>query len=155
MAPFKAKGPKPEWQIVYEELLEKADFGDIVSFSSLDRVLGRDFKVSRGPVYKATRYLGEQRKRWLAPVKGVGYRVIEANEHMLQANMHKKRAKKQLGVMIKVGNATEITRLTNEELARFDSQRKVNAVLFMVAIHHEDRIKRIEQVLEREGLMTP
>lgn len=154
MAPFKPKADRPEWQIIFEHIQDR-DFGAVISYEELDQLLGRDFKSARGPIYAATRRLGELKKRWLAPVKGVGYRVIQAREHMIQADHHKRKAKKQLGFMIKVGNATEISKLTTEELAQFDSQRKVNAVLFMVAIHHEERLRRIEQTLEREGLLMP
>lgn len=155
MAPFKAKGPKPEWMMVYDELLSTCDFGDIIGFSKLSSVLGRDFLENRGPLYRAKLHMGQERKRWLSPVPGIGYRVIEAKEHMIEASKHKRKAKRQLGYMVKVGNATEITKLTPEELSRFDSQTRVNAILFMVAVHHEDRIRKIESVLQREGLLGP
>lgn len=155
MAPFKPKGALPEWKIIYDALLHDADFGTVVSYADLDRVLGRSFKANRGPITKAKQELGKNKRRWLAPMVNVGYRVIEANEHMMTADSHKKRAKNQLGFMIKVGNATEITKLTPEELARFDSQSKVNAILFMVAVRHEERLNRIEALLQREGLLGP
>lgn len=154
MTPFKPKGSRPEWRIIYDELLQDAEFGSIISYADLDRVLGRDFRKSRNPIYQATRHLGLERRRWLSPVTNMGYRVIEAREHMGAADKHKKKAKRQLGFVIKVGNATDITKLTPDELSRFDSQHKVNAMLFMVAVHHEKRLKRLEEVLAREGLLS-
>lgn len=155
MAPFAPKGLKPEWQLIYDEIFSKSEFGDVVKYSELSSVLNRDFLKNRAPLYKAKLHLGEERRRWLAPVANIGYRVIEANEHMIEATRHKKKARKQLGIMVKVGRAADITKLTPEELARFDGQSKVNAILFMVAVHHEERLKRLEDVLQREGLLGP
>jgi hypothetical protein len=81
----------------------------------------------------------------------VGYRVIEAREHMDSAQRHKKRAKRQLGLMVKVAEVTDLSRLRPEELAQFDTQAKVNAMLYMVAVHHERRLNRIEEILRGEG----
>ena len=82
---------------------------------------------------------------------GVGYRVIQANEHVRVAEQHKTKAKKQLGIMVKVAQATDLSRLTPHELAVFDQQQSINSALFMIAVHHEKRLQRIEALLREEG----
>lgn len=149
--PFKAKGDRPEWRIIFEELLDGADFNTIITYEQLDDVLGRPFVDNRSPLYRARQHLGEMQSRWIEAQPGVGYRVIEANEHMDAAHQRKRRAKRQLGLMVKIAEVTDLSRLKPEELAKFDSQAKINAALYMVAVHHERRLNRIEEILRSEG----
>jgi hypothetical protein len=149
--PFKPKGAIPEWRMIYERLLEPADFGDVITYDQLEEALGRRFEPNRSPIYRARQELGEMRHRWLESVPRVGYRVIEASEHMRVAQGHKRKARTQLGIMVKVGEVTDISRLTPEQLAQFDTQTKVNWLLYSALVHHEKRIARIEEVLRGEG----
>src|SRR6266545_4116067 len=126
-APFQPKGDLPEWRLIYDKLLERADFGDIITYAQLDEALGREFEDNRSPLYKARRHLIEMRRRWIEPVPRVGYRVIEAREHLLAAQDRKRRARRQLGQMMTVTQGTDLTRLTSSELVAFDSQAKINA----------------------------
>ena len=150
---FQPKGDTPEWAMVYDKLLDTAQFGDIITYEQLDEALGRRFLDSRSPIYRARHELGAVRSRWLDAVPSVGYRVIEAREHMRVAQRHKTRAKRQLGMMVHVAQVTDITRLTPEELATFDNQQKLNAMLYQVAVHHEKRISRVETALRQAGLL--
>ena len=150
--PFTAKGDTPEWKMIYDALLTTAEFGEVISYAQLDEVLGRRFAANRSPLYRARLEMGEARHRWLDAVPGKGYRVIEAAEHIDVAQKHKRRARKQLGRMVRVAQVTDISRLTESELSRFDSQSKINAALYMVAVHHERRITRIEEILQKQGM---
>lgn len=149
--PFQTKGARPEWLVIFEDLLAHVDYGDIITHAQLDAALGRPFVDDRGPLYKARRHLGRVRKRWVEPVEGIGYQVIEAREHMGAAQRRKKRARRQLLAMVEIGNVTDLARLTPEELTSFDAQSKVNATLYLVAMQHERRLSRIEDVLRGEG----
>jgi DNA-binding winged helix-turn-helix (wHTH) protein len=131
--PFQPKGDRAEWQMIYEDLLLGAEFGDVVTLADLNRVLGRDFRKSRSPLYRARKAFAAERGRWLTAVPRVGYRVIEAREHMTHAN--------------------DVTRLTPDELKRFDGQAKVNALLFSVAVQHERRLNSHEDALRRAGML--
>lgn len=148
---FQPKGALPEWQMIYEGLLNGADFGAIITYGQLDEVLGRPFIENRTPIYRARSELGEQRHRWLAPVPSVGYRVIEASEHIIVAQQHKRKARRQMTLMVRVGEVTDITRLTPDQLAQFDTQTKVNWLLYSALVHHERRISRIEELLRESG----
>lgn len=148
---FQSKGALPEWQMIYEALLFGADFGTVITYAQLDEVLGRRFLDNRGPIYRARNELGDQRHRWLEPVPSVGYRIIEASEHLRVAGAHKKKARRQLGLMVRVADVTDVSALTPDQLATFDSQTKVNWLLYSALVHHERRIARIEEVLREEG----
>ena len=148
---FKPKGEKAEWAMVYDGLLSEADFGTVVTYAQLDELLGRTFEDNRAPIYRAREELGERRKRWLEAVPRVGYRVIDANEHVRVAGQHKRKAKRQMTTMVKVSQVTDIARLTPTELAEFDTQSKVNWLLYSALVHHERRISRIEELLRDKG----
>ena len=148
---FQPKGEKAEWLMVFDELLKDADFGTIVTYEELDELLERRFVDNRAPLYRARAELGDTRKRWLEAVPGVGYRVIEANEHVRIARQHKRKAQRQMTTMVKVAQVTDLSRLTPTELADFESQSKVNWLLYSALVHHERRITRIEELLRDEG----
>src|SRR3954454_11226119 len=99
---FQPLGDKPEWRKIYDHLLAEADYGAVITYAQLSGVLERDFVAHRGPLYRARRELGNLRLRWLSPVTKVGYRVIAANEHIMVADDHKHRARRQMSRMLEV-----------------------------------------------------
>lgn len=150
-APFKPKAELPEWRLIYDKILEHVEFGDIITIEQLDEVLGRSFVENRGPLYRARQHMAEMRRRWFEPIPGVGYRIIEASEHMHAAQARKQRARRQLRQMVRIGEVTDLSRLTPEQLAAFDSQAKVNAAVYMALVHHERRLSRLEEILRADG----
>jgi hypothetical protein len=151
--PFAPKGDVPEWRLLYDLLLDGAEFGDVITYAELDQALERRFLDNRSPLYRARRELGDQRHRWLEAVPNVGYRVITAAEHLRVAGQHKRRAKTQLGTMQRVTLATDLDALTPEELQRFDAQARINAALVAIVTSHEQRLGRIEETLRKNGML--
>jgi hypothetical protein len=151
-AKFAPKGEKPEWQLVYDALLGDADFGTTITFEELDRVLGREFVTNRAPLYRARDELGSRRKRWLVPVPSVGYRVTDAAEHVRVAIEHKRKSRRQLGMAVRVLTSTDLNRLSTDGLTEWDAEQKMTFALWAI-VAHENRIKRIEEVLRKEGLL--
>jgi hypothetical protein len=151
-ARFTPKGIKPEWQIVYDALLGNADFGTIITFQQLDDVLGREFTTNRAPLYRARDELGSRRKRWLVPVPTVGYRVTDASEHVRVAVDHKRKSRRQLGLAVRVLSSTDLNRLSSDGLSEWDGEQKMTFALWAI-VAHENRLKRIEEVLRKEGLL--
>lgn len=151
MTRFQPKGEKAEWLMIFDDLLSEADFGTVVTYEELDELLGREFANDRAPIYRARQELGDRRKRWLEAIPKVGYRVIEANEHVRVSIQHKRKARRQMSMMVRVNQVTDITRLTADELMEFDTQSKVNWLLYSALVHHERRISRIEELLREKG----
>jgi len=55
---FEPRGDKPEWRLVYDELLSAADYGQVITFSQLAEVLERDVhdrQRLRAPIARARR----------------------------------------------------------------------------------------------------
>jgi hypothetical protein len=151
MGLFQPKGDRPEWRIIYDELLVGAEPGDLITYDMLDEVLDRQFIRNRVPLYRARDELGRERLRWLDAEANKGYRVIHANENIKVAAKHKRKGQRQFGVMVKVGEATNLNELTPEELVRHDKQHMINVTLWRVALYHEARINRIEAILRADG----
>ena len=151
-AKFTPKGDRPEWQLVYDALLGDADFGTVITYAELDRVLGREFQTNRAPLYRARDELGSRRKRWLVPVPTVGYRVTDASEHVSVAIDHKRKSRRQMGMAVRVLSSTDLNRLTSSGLAEWDNESKMTFALWAI-VAHENRLKRIEEVLRKEGLL--
>jgi hypothetical protein len=151
---FSPRRDRPEWRIVYDELLSGADYGQVITYLQLAEVLERDIHERerlRAPIARARRELGNLRSMWLIAVPNVGYRVIQANEHVSVADDHKHRGQRQFTRMLDVSRATNLSRLNPEELAVWDNQNRINAFLVTVVRSHESRIRRIEQVLHADG----
>ena len=149
--PFQPLDAKPEWRKIYDELLSDAEYGTVITYEELSDVLGRNFGEHRGPIYRARRELGNMRFRWLVAVPTVGYRIINANEHIQVADDHKHRARRQMSRMIEVARATDLSQLNGEELNFFDRQTRINNALASITMAHEHRIARIEAVLRADG----
>jgi hypothetical protein len=138
---------KPEWQVVYDQLLASADFEDVVTYEQLSAVLGREFTKNRSPIYRAMEQLGDLRRRWLEAVPQLGYRVIEANEHVRLALSRKERGRRQFTKMLRIGRATDYARLTQDERMLWDEQHRINVQLATITMSHEQRLTRIEEIL--------
>lgn len=148
---FVPKGDLPEWRMIYDELLTHAEYGELITIQQLDAALGRAFTRNRAPLYRAREHLGEMRHRWVESVPGIGYRVIEAIEHLDAAQQRKRRAKRQLQQMVKIAEVTDLSQLSEDQLVRFDSQAKINAAVYMALVHHEQRLTRLEEILRADG----
>lgn len=152
--PFQPKGELPEWRILFDVLLARSDFGDVITYSQLDNALGRSFRNNRGPIYRANRHLGETRLRCLEAVPGQGYRVVAANEHDRMALDRKKQARRRLRWAGDVLRFTDRGALTQEELERHNGLARHVGMLYQVVAHHENRLQRIEDALRSEGILA-
>lgn len=152
MTRFQPKGEIAEWRMVYERLLEGADFGQVITYAELDEVLGRRFVDNRSPIYRAREDLGSIRKRWLEPVPGVGYRVTEPGDHVRVSVSHRRKSQRQVSISVKVLGATDLAKLAPADLAKWDSEQRIAFAIWGV-VSHEARLRKIEELLRTEGMM--
>jgi len=151
-ARFVPKGEIPEWRMLYEAFLEHAQSGDIITYVQIEELLARKFEVNRGPLYRARRELGDLRKHWLEAVPNIGYRVIEPAEHVRISAIHRRKSRRQVGMAIRVLQSTDLAQLSGDALSKWDDQSKMTFALWAV-FAHESRLRRIEDVLRKEGLL--
>lgn len=152
MTRFQPKGDIAEWRMIYEQLLENADFGQVITYAELDEALGRPFITNRSPIYRAREDLGSIRKRWLESVPHVGYRVTDPADHVRVSVTHRRKSQRQVSISVKVLGATDLTRLNPSDLAKWDSEQRIAFAVWGV-VSHEARLRRIEELLRNEGMM--
>jgi hypothetical protein len=172
VAPFLPTGEQAEWKVIYDHLRAQQP-GYVVTFEKLDELLGRSFKNGRGPIYRAQQELEENYSRTLSSVRGQGYRVAQAEEHLTIGLNHSRRARKQLKRGVEVVEAADHSKLTPsmidraeaasytmskvmEFLGKMAKQVDDNTVAIAktseVQEKADDRITKLEELLKRRGI---
>jgi hypothetical protein len=100
MAPmFEPIGDRARWRIVYD-LLQKLDVGGILEYTTIGDALNLDPDTDRHAIQMAVRRAAkeheEQDSRALNVVPNIGYRVVEAPEHLQLAQRHQKKSRRSL-----------------------------------------------------------
>jgi chaperonin cofactor prefoldin len=96
---FAPVGEKARWRTVYD-LLRKGTVGDVITYAEMAEALEvhpeRDRNILRSAVPRAAREFEEVDNHAITPVRNVGYRVVEASEHMGLAKVHQRKSSRQL-----------------------------------------------------------
>lgn len=148
---FKPRGEVAQWRLVYEELA-KRDVGDVVGYDVLAEVLDMDARLDRPRIALAMRTAAqaflEDSNIAVTSVRGVGYRLVEAVEHLALARKHHTKAVKSLGrgqskvVHVDMSGLEPAVRHTFEVMARaFSVQLDFNR-------RFEAKQEQMEQTLE-------
>lgn len=128
---FEAKEEMSEVDKIYA-LIEDTDVGLIITYSDLERVLGRDFRDNRNPWYKAVRrYQRDHPGRGtFATVANVGYRKV-ADWQAIQGNVEDKRKRAARQIRRAKGEASSADRSKMSKTEQ-DRQTQVEIRLGMV-----------------------
>jgi hypothetical protein len=134
---FQPVGEKPQWQMIYDGLTG-LDIGDVITYERLADLLGvDDFRLHRGAWTKAANRWGSEHKRAFAPVRNVGYRVVNATEHELLARGHHRKSKRSLTRGRRMLETADRSLLSEEDRHRFDQ-------LEQTISRHSDLIRRLD-----------
>lgn len=150
MAAFTAKGEAAEWRLIYEAIREMA-VGEVIRYDALDEVLGRSFTdegAKRNPLERARRELEEVDHRTLATVRGVGYRVVEAREHMVLARGHQIRSARQTKRAKEKLDSANLAALTDLERRRHEEMSTQVAKLLSEQRRTNRRLADLERLLD-------
>lgn len=146
------KNDFPEWQYIYTDLLERAEFGDIITYEQLDYCLGRPFRDNRTPIYRAMAELRARRFRHLDCIFNVGYRVVEAREHIGQATEREKRSRRMMGKALDILVHTPVEELSTEERRRHDEKLIVVSRKNQYLRAKDARVQKEDTMLRNLGL---
>lgn len=117
---FEIKGHQSQWKTIYDNL-SRMEIGDIVTHEELAAMLPGVPEASVRPAfYRAVKEMQVIRSRTLASKRGVGYRMVDANEHEFLAKDRRKSARRQLRKAQLVAAAADRSRLTPDERKRID-----------------------------------
>ncbi len=99
MSPFRPKGDRARWRVIYD-VLSGASVGDLITYEELAEALALDpvrdrHKVQMSVRRAAKEYLDND-KRALDVVVDEGYRVADASGHLTLARRHQSKASKEL-----------------------------------------------------------
>lgn len=99
MSPFTPKGDRARWRIIYD-LLAALGVDDVVTYETLGEALELDPELDRHVIQmamrRAAKELEVENKQALDVVPNVGYRIVDAPEHLALAKRQQRRAGKAL-----------------------------------------------------------
>lgn len=135
------------WRVVYDRLAT-APHGTVVSHSELRALLGDDDPgLLYASVSRAARELRKRQKRDIAVLRGEGYRILLANEHVSKAEAHKDRAERQLKVANDVVDATDLSALNSAERNLWSQVKRGMVLLYQAVSSHEMALARHEDLI--------
>jgi hypothetical protein len=85
-------------------------------------------------------------------VAGVGYRILQANEHMLVATGHKSKAGRSMGRALAFFEGTDLNAMTEIERKLHESQHMLARAIMDSHRHLDKRLTRIEELLKGETI---
>lgn len=131
-------------QVVFD-CVEAAEVETIVTYDELMRILWLEgqTRAERDKVYHAVRdanrLLLRERQRYLQVVKGKGYRVIRADEHVGVALLRKGRAEQQIQHGIRILRHVRMDELTATQRTLHEGQMMIMAGIYQ---HVQDSERR-------------
>jgi hypothetical protein len=153
--PTRARGlfqPKREdgrayWRIALDRVASAAP-GELILQSELLALLETDDKMLLyASMARAAKELRKHSQRDIAPVRGRGYRVLYANEHVGKADSHKHRAERQLKIANDVIDATDLAALSESERELWSQVKRGMVLLYQAVSSHEMAIARHETLI--------
>lgn len=133
MTPFEPVGSKSRADLLVDLAQANLD-GDLIPYATLVEVLGQeDDRDGRHIVYQAVRQANKKllrdHQRYLAVVKGQGYRVAESREHRKLARRHESKATRQINNGLAILDNTDLS-----DLSPLDAQRHIGATMVLRGI---------------------
>ena len=140
MSPFAPIGDRARWAVVYDVLLEHK-VGDIVTYEDLGAALDLDPVKERHPIQMAMRRAAQvfesEDRQSVEATPNVGYRIIEAAEHLELAKTHQAKASKSL---VRGHSA-----VVNTDITGFDpALRRVFEVTATALSYQMDLMRRLD-----------
>ena len=145
---FEVKGDRAQWRTVYEHI-STMDIGDVIKHDELTGLLPDAPESSIRPAfYRAVQECETELSRTFANVRGVGYKMVAANEHERLARTHHRRAKRQLKRAKRKATSADRSQLTREERARIDAVELNLARQIEMTSRLETRVAKVETDLK-------
>lgn len=142
--PFQPKGDVAEWRMVYDHA-RTLQPGDLITYTELAAILGRDEvdpDKMRGPVRRAKKELRKRDRRTFVCVHTEGYRIAHPTEHADLAQLHGRKADRQIDEAIAESGAADRNLLTPEQAAQIDAIEMTNRRI-------KDAVKQINRRTEK------
>lgn len=135
------------------ELLRDAEPGTVFAFDRVAAALqsGVETPITHARVCAAVRaaqpVLLRESRRATVTVRGVGYRVVAANEHVSLALMRKDRAELQVRSGVRLLEGTRLDELTETERRLHEGHFIIMSRIYNAVLHLQTKAARHEQLL--------
>lgn len=117
---FTPKGPEPEWKMIYDAL-RRIDVGGKLTYAVIEQVLGRPVATSRNAVYRAIAELEQQDQRTASCVRGEGYVIVSAGQHLRLAKGHTRKASRQLGKAKRKVDSADRSQMSSDDRRQLEA----------------------------------
>lgn len=146
---FTPKGKVAEWRLLYAAIQKKGlDYGVEISYEEIDEAIGRDSRTNRAPIYRAAKELLLVHQRALAPVRGEGYRIVQAAEMLDLAQQDRRAGRRKISKGVAKLTNVDYNELTPGErqlaTAMANHFRGLEAAMAL----QNERIERVEKALQ-------
>jgi hypothetical protein len=139
------------YRAVAIDALKDLDHGTLVSYRELGEILDldptEDLVKIQSTVRAANKDLLRSHKRGMKNVPKVGYRIIEANEHMIVAGSHQSKADRAMITALRFYNGADLSRMTEIERRLHHGQHMLAEAIYASHVQLNRRIQRIEDLL--------
>lgn len=140
------------FRAVVVDVVKDREYGTVIQYSELGDALGLNPKRERAliqvHVRTALRTLLKLHKRGLQSVSNVGYRIIEPREHVLVANGHQTKAKRQLQRAINFYEGADLSKMTDSERQLHLGQQMLARAIYASHQHLDERLRKVEELLQ-------
>jgi hypothetical protein len=137
------------WRVALDTLLKHPP-GTMIAhkdFLAILELTADERPLLYAAVNKAAAVLRQEHQRDVAVVRGKGYRILLANEHVGKAESHKARAEYQLKVANDVVDATDLSSLTSSEREVWHQVKRGMVLLYLAVSSHEMQLARHEALI--------
>ena len=148
------KDGRSDGQVVYDMALNLRP-NDILSYDSLLTALqdGVEIKFNRNRIYGAVKAgnkkLLKERNRYLAVIRGKGYKLISAEEHLGVALAKKQTAQKHMQTGVEILEHTAFEELSPTHRAIHERQMMIMKGLYSQIKHHEQKFVETDNLIEK------
>ena len=160
----KTKDGTPMWQIIFDMFADKEP-DIILTYDEITNELNKhtdeptSIEELRSAVYGARPHLIAERKKWLGCVRGLGYRIIPAREHIGVSTDYRERATRSVNTAVAVAVNTDMQGMTPSERNHHSAVRQGLCLLAQRMADHDETLERheaaINELNRRIGVKKP
>lgn len=132
---------KPDEILTFDVLLEELQKGvDIIQF---------DRNRAYGAVKSANKRLLKKQNRYLAVIRGTGYKLIRAEEHLSLALSKKQSAERYMQTGVEILEHTVMDELSDPQKILHQQQMLLMKSLYQRVKYHDEKISETESIIDR------
>lgn len=138
--------------------LKDLEYGTVLNYSTLGKALDINHRTDKQRIQAVVRLANKSllklHKRGMKNVMNVGYRIIEPKEHMLVADGHQHKARRQLMTATRYFGGTDLSKLTDVERKLHHGMQMIAASQVAMFDHFDKRMSAVEDLLQGTTTVT-